>query len=280
MKPPLRILSFGGGVQSSYLARLALEGDIEPFDHVIFADTGDEPAAVYDNLKWWEHRFTDSGVPFHIVANKRGSISSTVLDAAENRGKHTPTPVFILNADGTKGITPRECTRDFKLDPIFRFIRELIGVAGKRHNHITDHLVSNVMGISYDESQRMTDAKYKWMRNEYPLVDRRIRRYEIIAAMAATDEYPDPPRSACWHCPFHSDEEWRHLRNNAPADFAKAVELDEALRRPGALGLTGFRGAAFLHRSATPLADVDFDNEEDRGQMTLWDNECEGMCGL
>jgi len=37
----------------------------------------------------------------------------------------------------------------------------------------------------------------------------------------------------------------------------------------------------YLHRSCKPLAEVDFDNDEDKGQMT-WDfqAECEGMCGI
>ena len=46
MAAPVRILSFGAGVQSSYVARASLLGEIEPFDHVVFADTGDEPADV------------------------------------------------------------------------------------------------------------------------------------------------------------------------------------------------------------------------------------------
>ena len=36
----------------------------------------------------------------------------------------------------------------------------------------------------------------------------------------------------------------------------------------------------FLHNSCKPLGEVDFDNDEDKGQLT-WDfsAECEGLCG-
>lgn len=53
--PPLRILSFGAGVQSSYVARMSIVGDIPPFDHAIFADTGDidgVPGTVVQVANW------------------------------------------------------------------------------------------------------------------------------------------------------------------------------------------------------------------------------------
>lgn len=33
-------------------------------------------------------------------------------------------------------------------------------------------------------------------------------------------------------------------------------------------------------RYCVPLDEVDLTTAEDRGQLTLWDNECEGMCGV
>lgn len=126
----------------------------------------------------------------------------------------------------------------------------------------------------------MKGAPYPWVRNEYPLVDRRITRAECISTMAADPEVPAPPRSACWHCPFHSAAEWRDMKLNDPVAFGKAVALDEALRKPGAMPSGQLKGAAYLHASLTPLAEVDLRNEEDRGQMNMFDMECEGMCGL
>ena len=45
----LSALSLGAGVQSTTVLLLALDGTLPPFDAVVFADTGDEPAAVYEH---------------------------------------------------------------------------------------------------------------------------------------------------------------------------------------------------------------------------------------
>jgi hypothetical protein len=37
---------------------------------------------------------------------------------------------------------------------------------------------------------------------------------------------------------------------------------------------------AFLHRSCVPLDEVDLRTAEDKGQLNLWLNDCEGMCGV
>ena len=277
---PLRILSFGAGVQSSYVARMSIVGDIEPFDHVIFADTGDEPESVYTNVKWWEQRFADAGVKFHHVG-RLSSIAADLRLAVVGDVKSLPNPpLHVRNPDGSKGIIRRKCTRDYKVAPIQRKLRELVGVAGKRHNHITEALATQTFGISWDETQRMRDPDYTWLRNDYPLVDRRITRQDCIDEMAADDRFPTPARSACWHCPFHSDAEWRYLRDEEPEAFAKAVALDGDIRTGRMLQGMGLNGTPYLHSSLVPLGDVDFDNAEDRGQGVLWDAECEGMCGL
>jgi hypothetical protein len=40
------------------------------------------------------------------------------------------------------------------------------------------------------------------------------------------------------------------------------------------------RGVPFLHRSLTPLAEIDFSKPESEQQINLFQNECEGMCGV
>lgn len=45
-------------------------------------------------------------------------------------------------------------------------------------------------------------------------------------------------------------------------------------------GFRGIRGEVYLHRSAVPLDQADLTTNADRGQLDLWPNECEGMCGV
>mgnify|MGYP000108926027 CR=1 FL=1 len=44
--------------------------------------------------------------------------------------------------------------------------------------------------------------------------------------------------------------------------------------------MRGIRGKVFLHRSAVPLEEADLSTAADHGQLDLWPNECEGMCGV
>ncbi len=53
MNEPIHIISLGAGVQSSTMALMAACGEITPMPTAaIFADTGDEPKAVYEWLGW------------------------------------------------------------------------------------------------------------------------------------------------------------------------------------------------------------------------------------
>jgi hypothetical protein len=36
----------------------------------------------------------------------------------------------------------------------------------------------------------------------------------------------------------------------------------------------------YLHPSRKPLETIDFRTEEEKGQSTFWDQECQGMCGI
>jgi hypothetical protein len=62
-------------------------------------------------------------------------------------------------------------------------------------------------------------------------------------------------------------------RDNGP-DWQAALELDEKIRhkRPGYI--------CYLTAQLKPLADCDFSNAEDHGQLALWDEECTGYCFL
>lgn len=66
------------------------------------------------------------------------------------------------------------------------------------------------------------------------------------------------------------------MRDHDFAAWADAIEVDQALRN----GISGIRDEVFLHRSCVPLDEADLSTASDRGQLDLWPNECEGMCGV
>jgi len=80
----LRVLSLGAGVQSTTLALIAAHGIVELMpDCAIFADTGWEPASVYQHPRWL---MSKNVLPFPVHIVTAGNIRDNLLDAS--RGEH------------------------------------------------------------------------------------------------------------------------------------------------------------------------------------------------
>lgn len=270
MTYPVRILSLGAGVQSTTLLRMMIAGEIEPPDCAVFSDTGWEPRAVYVHLERLKGECEAAGIPLHIVS--AGNIREDTLDPSR---RYASMPLHINKPDGTHALGRRQCTSEYKLKPLMAKQRELAGlVAGQR---CKEHRVTTVIGISWDEAQRMRDPAFSWIRHDYPLIDARLTREDCLR-WNEDHGFELPPRSSCIGCPFHSNEEWRAIRD-VPEDWADAVEFDRELRSGRVGGLLA-PSIPYLHRDRAPLELVDIRSLEEQGQGTLFDMECEGMCGL
>lgn len=272
-----RILNLGAGTQSSVLLLMADRGEIEPVDVAIFADTGWEPKAVYEHLAWLE-----SEVSIPIVQVSAGNIYEDALRSQVNGRKgggkrFASMPLHVLRPDGSgmRGMIRRQCTREYKIEPIQRYIKqEVLGLA-KRARWPKEPAVTQVFGISVDEFQRQRSPDGPWVLFEYPLV--RMRWPRSRAINWAEDNYPGRvfPRSACIGCPFHSKKEWGEVKKN-PEEWEQVVNLDEKIRYAD-----GMKGTVYLHGSCKPIKDIDFrSSDEKNSQLSLWQDECEGMCGV
>jgi len=264
-------LSLGAGVQSSALLVLSCTDDRVPKpDVAIFADTGDEPAWVYNYLKVLTEWAKPHGV--EVVTAKKGVLSEWVIDR-QNAGKRFVTvPVFTKNDDGSQGILRRQCTREFKVDPITKKVRELLGYQPRQRIR---EKVRCMLGISLDEMQRMKESWHGWITNCWPLIDLEIKR-EHCHKIIADAGLPEAKRSACVYCPYHSDSHWQWMKDDHPEEFAKAVEFDEGIRD---MTMRGREQPAYVHRSCVPLSEAVF-HAGDPDQVDLFNNECEGMCGI
>jgi hypothetical protein len=269
----LRVISLGAGVQSTTMALMAAHGEIRPMpDCAIFADTQSEPAVVYEHLKWL---MSPNVLPFPVHIVTAGNLEDDVGSTNENRRYlRSLIPAFVRsNEKSIDGLVTRQCTRDYKITPVTNKIRGMLGIAGKRSPKTP---VAEVwIGISTDEAMRMKPAPDEWRVHRHPLIEQRMSRGDCLEWLQRNG-YPKAPKSACIFCPYHSNAQWRDLKNEQPEEFARAVALDERLRT----GRFAPKGELYLHRSARPLVDVDFTNAEDRGQLNLFNNECEGMCGV
>lgn len=273
---PLRVLNLGAGVQSTAVLLMSISGVLPRIDHAIFADTGWEPEAVYRHLDWLETKAAEAGIPIHRVTSghiRDDALHSQVHGKAVDGVRFASMPLFTNDPEtGSHGMIRRQCTREFKIAPIEKFIRrELLGLAYREH--APENAVCQVFGISFDEWQRQRTPIEKWKSYDYPLVEKRITRAACLLWLEQQG-YPTPPRSACIGCPYHSDSEWREMKMTRPAEWKDAVEFDRAIRN-----CEGMRAETFLHRSCTPLSEIDFRTDVDRGQLLLWQDECDGMCG-
>lgn len=141
-----------------------------------------------------------------------------------------------------------------------------------------DPLAVQWIGISMDEMVRMKESRDAWIICRWPLIENKKSRRDCLEWMRKM-HFPKPPRSACVYCPFHDNAEWRRLKAEEPTEFNRAVQFERDLQRvKGASG--NIRSVPFLHRSLVPLSEVDFSTEEERGQLNMFNNECEGMCGV
>lgn len=273
--PPVHILSLGAGVQSSTLALMAAHGEITPMPHsAIFADTQAEPLVIYEWLAWLETQ-----LPFPVLRVTKGDMTAESLRTRTKKdGSGTWTknliPAFVKNQDGSQGLMGRACTSDYKVEVIHKEVRKLAKI---RHGQKTVGAVQWI-GISIDEAHRMKPSRKPWSENRWPLIELGMKRHDCLRWMREKG-YPEPPRSACVYCPFHSDAEWRRMQRHEPHEFQRAVEFEAELQRTKA-AYDNLRGIPFLHSSLLPLGEVDFSTDIERGQGDLFGNDCTGLCGV
>jgi hypothetical protein len=288
------VISLGAGVQSSTMLLMAIHGEIQPKPELaIFADTGWEPKHVYRWLEFLREKAEAAGIPILVVS--KGNIKEDIL--AKVRGdyeKRVANPPFYTKTrhrleledftldrelagvmDVSGGKLTRFCTKEYKIEPITKAIREYLGF--KPRQRIKDVIVYQWRGISTDEIIRARTSKPDdWIQVRYPLIELGMNRADCLAWMEKHG-YPRPPKSSCIGCPFHSDEYWRQMRQYTPDEFQEAVEFDRAIRY-----YPGVDGEVYLHRSMKPLEEVDLRTNAEKGQLELdlFHEECEGMCGL
>lgn len=285
MMTPITYVSLGAGVQSSALLVMSALGlkDCPRADFALFADTQDEPRWVYEQLAalraWAEPR----GMP--VVTVTAGRLSDETYGHANGMKKRRAAlPVFTLGKDGREAMLPRQCTDEYKLQPIRRYLRQRLSVpvasivsmaASYRRRRIRAGSVEALIGISFEERTRIKESRQKWIVNRWPLIDAAMTRSACIALLEAHG-LPVPRKSACIYCPFHDDAYWMTLLAVEPEAFKEACRFDEAIR---SVSRSGLRHPVYLHRSLQPLRDVQFIEAAPSFDYGF-NNECSGTCGV
>ncbi len=261
----MKILSLGAGVQSSTLALMSEKGIIDKPDYAIFADTGWEPKNVYDWLDYLESQITS----YPIIRVSKGNIKEDLINGINTGKRFASIPFFTSGG----GMSRRQCTNEYKLMPIQKKARELAGFV--KYQRIPAGFVEMYIGISTDEVRRMKPSRVKWIVNSWPLIDLGMSRTDCLSWMS-NNGYPLPPKSSCIGCPYHSNDHWSDMKKYDLESFADAVDVDAIIRSKGTR--KNMDNEEYMHRSLTPLGEVKF--HSDFNQESLFDDECEGICGV
>ena len=254
---PIHILSLGAGVQSSTLALMAAAGEVLPMPvAAIFADTGDEPKEVY---VWLEK--LRGMLPFLIHTVSRSRLSEHILEWG-----HSQIPCFTRSDEtGKATLGKRQCTKHWKIVPIQNGMRAATGL--KRVKLSAGHFVSWI-GISTDEADRIKDSRVRWIKNRYPLIEKKMSRRDCQKWLAHRGLVV--PKSACVYCPLRAPRQFRATKDAGGYDWETVLRVSRILEARG----------EFLTSSLLPIDQVAFSTEEERGQGSAFGNECEGMCGV
>jgi hypothetical protein len=244
---PLKVIAYGGGVQSTALLVLAAHRRID-YPIILFANVGadSEDPATLAYLDRYARPFAAlHGIQLIEVHRTRRDGSVETLYGRLTRPGSRSLPIPIRMAGGAPG--SRACTADFKIAVLGRWLTA--------HGASVANPATVGIGISLDEIERVNNRRamrYEWP--AYPLLDHDppLRRADCESIITAAG-LPVPPKSACWFCPLRRPQAWSEMRRDRPQLFSRACDLEDLLNARRAAHA---RDAVYLTRFGRPLANA------------------------
>lgn len=207
-----QFLSYGGGTQSTAMLLMVIEGELERPDYVVFADTGSEMPHTYELVDLMKEKCKEAELEFVTVA------------AAQ------PLHERYLERGTLPVIGVRSCTSQWKIEPIKRFMRSIVGMGRRKV------LATSWIGITTDERRRATPSSDQWTDRRYPLLEKHMSREDCIyyceQKLGITVR-----KSGCFLCPYQSPHQWNKLKLEHPDLFEKSLELERKAKAK-----SGFKG--------------------------------------
>jgi hypothetical protein len=241
----MRVISYGGGVQSTALVVLAATGKIGHVDAALFANVGDDSEHP-DTLKYvrevaipWA---AERGLEIHELTKRyrwKGPVVTLHAQLMRPESRSISIPIRMPDT-GSPG--KRRCTTDFKVGVVRRWLTT--------HGVTETYPATVIIGISLDEFQRVNNRRPSTLETpEYPLIEQRLDR-ERCKHVIRQAGLPVPPKSACYFCPFKRPSTWSRMKRDEPELFQKAAALESTLNaRRDKLG----KDHVYLTRFGKPL---------------------------
>ncbi len=258
----MKIISLGLGTQSTAMYLMSSLGHIDRADYAIFADPGAELPDTYElwnDLNIWRER--NNGIP---LIKKKKSLYDDIIKKQNSTGQRWASiPAFTES----EGMVRRQCTREYKIDVVVKAIRELYGL--KKYGRMKPTIL--YLGISLDEIQRMKESLLPNITYEYPLIDQRITRSDCVRFLEEHG-FNNVKKSSCVFCPYHSNKNWKEIKQNYPEEWERVKKVDNAIRDSSKRGV---KDKLFLHRSLVPIDEAYL--QEDQEELFMCE---EGYCGI
>lgn len=275
----MKILSCGAGMQSSALHLMSCENALAKkrgkppvwpkvpiYDISIYCDLRFEPPWVKKQVEFLANAGHSCGVPFVILD------SPLYIDFMENFGERRTIsiPWWTIREDGHKSRMPRNCTIDYKVELISKYVRwNLLGYKKGQRLREEDRKAHEMhMGFSAEELRRCKENPNPMFVNCFPLINMGLTRADNYAYIRDVWGL-ETKASACTFCPYHRNFFFKYLRENEPAQFAQVVNMDELLRDK--TPKPPMDSDLFISRSRKRLVDL---TDEDCN-----DAECFEYCG-
>lgn len=223
-------------MQSTALALMSCENVKEPgkhpivpiYDLIIFCDLGKEPPWVMKQVEFIKNACVNVGIRFEIIQ------SPLYQDYLNNFGKHrvVSIPFWTVNPDGKKGKMMRNCTMDYKIGLIQKYVRwELLGYKKGQRTKEKDIKAHEMhIGFSSEERHRCKENPHKMFVNCFPLVEMGLERKDNYAYIRDVWGL-ETKASACSFCPFHRNYFFEHLKQNHQEEYEDLIEFDNMLDR-------------------------------------------------
>ncbi len=258
----MKIISLGLGIQSTAMYLMSSLNHIDRADYAIFADPDAELPDTYrlwDYLKDWAKY--NNGIP---LIKKKKSLYDDILKGQNSSGNRWASiPAFTES----QGMVRRQCTAEYKINVVVQEVRKLHGL--KKYQRMKP--TTMYLGISLDEIQRMKQSQLYNITYEYPLIDRKITRNDCIKFLEERS-FHNIKKSSCTFCPFHSNRQWKEIKQNYPEEWEKIIAVDKAIRDKSKKGL---KDKLYLHRSLKPIDEAYL--QEDQEELFMCE---EGHCGI
>jgi len=203
------VISYGGGVQSTALVVLAMR-ECWAIDEIVHVDLLDaeSPATREYVARFREWLRRDHGRDITIIER---DLYGDML------ARHGFTPV-PWHGKRERFMLSRQCTRQYKVQPLTRYL----------YDRYPGDCIRLMLGISVDEYHRVRDSSAARIEHVYPLVDRRLTRWQCRDIIERAGLVV-PSKSSCWFCPYRSVRSQLALVQHYPRLREMAQVLEDCI---------------------------------------------------